>query len=73
MPNIAGVLKEEIRRLAKKEIKAQVGHRFRTDGDIPGQYAGQFGRNLRGVEGDDGLPGLRTTNPTTALVCCLGR
>ena len=25
MPNIAGVLKEEIRRLAKKEIKAQVG------------------------------------------------
>ena len=25
MPNIAGVLKEEIRRLAKKEIKTQVG------------------------------------------------
>ena len=25
MPNIAAVLKEEIRRLAKKEIKAQVG------------------------------------------------
>jgi DNA-binding transcriptional regulator YiaG len=25
MPNIAGVLKDEIRRLAKKEIKAQVG------------------------------------------------
>lgn len=25
MPNIAGVLREEIRRLAKKEIKAQVG------------------------------------------------
>lgn len=25
MPNIAGVLKEEIRRLAKKEVKAQVG------------------------------------------------
>ena len=25
MPNIAGVLKEEIRRLAKKEIKAQIG------------------------------------------------
>ena len=25
MPNIAGVLKEEIRRLAKREIKAQVG------------------------------------------------
>ena len=25
MPNIAGVLKEEIRRLAKKEIKVQVG------------------------------------------------
>jgi len=25
MPNIAGVLREEIRRLAKKEVKAQVG------------------------------------------------
>ena len=25
MPNIAAVLKDEIRRLAKKEIKAQVG------------------------------------------------
>ena len=25
MPNIAGVLKDEIRRLAKKEVKAQVG------------------------------------------------
>jgi hypothetical protein len=25
MPNIANVLKDEIRRLAKKEIKAQVG------------------------------------------------
>ena len=25
MPNIASVLKDEIRRLAKKEIKAQVG------------------------------------------------
>jgi DNA-binding transcriptional regulator YiaG len=25
MPNIAGVLKEEIRRLAKKEIKSQIG------------------------------------------------
>jgi DNA-binding transcriptional regulator YiaG len=37
MPNIAGVLKEEIRRLAKKEIKAQVGStrqavaRYRSD------------------------------------------
>jgi DNA-binding transcriptional regulator YiaG len=37
MPNIAGVLKEEIRRLAKKEIKAQVGPtkqavtRYRSD------------------------------------------
>ena len=37
MPNIAGVLKEEIRRLAKKEIKAQVGTtrqavaRYRSD------------------------------------------
>ena len=37
MPNIAGVLKEEIRRLAKKEIKAHVGStrqavaRYRSD------------------------------------------
>ena len=37
MPNIAGVLKEEIRRLAKKEIKSQVGStkqavaRYRSD------------------------------------------
>jgi DNA-binding transcriptional regulator YiaG len=37
MPNIAGVLKEEIRRLAKKEIRAQVGStrqavaRYRSD------------------------------------------
>ena len=35
MPNIAGVLKEEIRRLAKKEIKAQVGKTRRGCHPIP--------------------------------------
>lgn len=45
MPNIAGVLKEEIRRLAKKEIKAQVG----TTKQAVAKYRGEIAKLKRAL------------------------
>ena len=40
MPNIAGILREEIRRLAKKEVKAQVGATKQAVAKYRGDIAG---------------------------------
>ena len=53
MPNIAAVLKEEIRRLAKKEIKAQVGNtkkasaQYRSDIAMLKRQLGQQEREIK--------------------------
>jgi DNA-binding transcriptional regulator YiaG len=53
MPNIAGVLKEEIRRLAKKEVKAQIGSTKQAVAKYRGEIAklkqllGQQEREIR--------------------------
>ena len=62
MPNIAGVLKEEIRRLAKKEIKAQVGStrqavaRYRSDIANLKRQLGQQERELKLLKKQQGQP-----------------
>ena len=62
MPNIAGVLKEEIRRLAKKEVKAQVGStrqavaRYRSDIAMLKRQLGQQERELKLLKKQQGQP-----------------
>ena len=62
MPNIAGVLKEEIRRLAKKEIKAQVGStrqavaRYRSDIAKLKRQLGQQEREIKLLKKQQGQP-----------------
>ncbi len=62
MPNIAGVLKEEIRRLAKKEIKAQVGStrqavaRYRSDIANLKRQLGQQEREIKLLKKQQGQP-----------------
>jgi DNA-binding transcriptional regulator YiaG len=62
MPNIAGVLKEEIRRLAKKEIKAQVGStrqavaRYRSDIAMLKRQLSQQERELKLLKRQQGQP-----------------
>ena len=62
MPNIAGVLKEEIRRLAKKEIKAQVGStkqavaRYRSDIAMLKRQLGQQEREIKLLKKQQGQP-----------------
>ena len=62
MPNIAGVLKEEICRLAKKEIKAQVGPtkqavaRYRSDIATLKRQLGQQERELKLLKKQQGQP-----------------
>ena len=62
MPNIAGVLKEEIRRLAKKEIKAQVGTtrqavtRYRSDIAKLKRQLGQQEREIKLLKKQQGQP-----------------
>jgi DNA-binding transcriptional regulator YiaG len=62
MPNIAGVLKEEIRRLAKKEIKAQVGStrqavaRYRSDIAKLKRQLGQQEREIKLLKKQPGQP-----------------
>ena len=62
MPNIAGVLKEEIRRLAKKEIKAQVGStrqavaRYRSDIAKLKRQLGQQEREIKLLKKQHGQP-----------------
>ena len=63
MPNIAGVLKEEIRRLAKKEIKAQVGPtkqavaRYRSDIATLKRQLGQQEREIKLLKKQQGQQG----------------
>jgi len=62
MPNIAGVLKEEIRRLAKKEIKAHVGStkqavaRYRSDIAMLKRQLGQQEREIKLLRKQQGQP-----------------
>jgi DNA-binding transcriptional regulator YiaG len=62
MPNIAGVLKEEIRRLAKKEIKAHVGStrqavaRYRSDIANLKRQLGQQEREIKLLKKQQGQP-----------------
>ena len=62
MSNIAGVLKEEIRRLAKKEIKAQVGTtkqavaRYRSDIAMLKRQLGQQEREIKLLKKQQGQP-----------------
>jgi DNA-binding transcriptional regulator YiaG len=62
MPNIAGVLKEEIRRLAKKEIKAQVGPtkqvvaRYRSNIANLKRQLGQQEREIKLLKKQQGQP-----------------
>jgi DNA-binding transcriptional regulator YiaG len=64
MPNIAGVLKEEIRRLAKKEIKVQVGKtqkaaaQYRRDIAMLTRQLGQQDREIKLLkkQGQQGQP-----------------
>ncbi len=62
MPNIAGVLKEEIRRLAKKEIKAQVGStrqavaKYRSDIAMLKRQLGQQEREIKLLKKQKGQP-----------------
>jgi DNA-binding transcriptional regulator YiaG len=63
MPNIAGVLKEEIRRLAKKEVKAQVGStrqavtRYRSDIAKLKRQLGQQEREIKLLKKQQGQQG----------------
>ena len=53
MPNIAGVLKDEIRRLAKKEIRAQVGSTKQAVAKYRGEIANlkrQLGQQERQIK-----------------------
>jgi hypothetical protein len=67
MSNIAGVLKEEIRRLAKKEIKAQVGTtkqavaRYRSDIAMLKRQLGQ--QEAHRVEKRRSGPGRKRPSP----------
>jgi DNA-binding transcriptional regulator YiaG len=62
MPNIAAVLKEEIRRLAKKEIKAQVGKtqkasaQYRRDIANLKRQLGQQERQIKLLKKQQGQP-----------------
>ena len=62
MPNIAGVLKEEIRRLAKKEIKAHVGStrqavaKYRSDIAKLKRQLGQQEREIKLLKKQQGQP-----------------
>jgi DNA-binding transcriptional regulator YiaG len=62
MPNIAGVLKEEIRRLAKKEIKVQVGStkkaaaQYRRDIAALKRQLGQQERAIKLLKKQQGQP-----------------
>jgi DNA-binding transcriptional regulator YiaG len=63
MPNIAGVLKEEIRRLAKKEIKAHVGStrqavaKYRSDIAKLKRQLGQQEREIKLLKKQQGQQG----------------
>jgi DNA-binding transcriptional regulator YiaG len=62
MPNIAGVLKEEIRRLAKKEVKAHVGStrqavaQYRSDIANLKRQLGQQEREIKLLKKQQGQP-----------------
>jgi hypothetical protein len=60
MPNIAGVLREEICRLAKKEVKAQVGKTQKA--------AAQYRRDIAKLKrlGNHGLTPQKTTRARKA-------
>ena len=73
MPNIAGVLKEEIRRLAKKEIKAQVGKtqkaaaRYRRDIATLKRVLGQQEREIKPLKRQGQQQTGRTQPPEDEL------